>query len=127
MSKSKLVREPLDRPHLKSVVSGTSKTVQSHKAACCINRIMDSVNRTGVLPVNPRAREPQYGDVSGLNKPFDQLIGETASTFSALSADISVKRAKDREARAAARKAAYDADVEAAVQKRLAEKGSATT
>jgi hypothetical protein len=76
----KSIRSPLDRPHLKTLVEGVSKTEQSHKDKCCINRIMDSVSRTGVLPLNPTGREPQYADVTHLQGDLTNLINKSRDT-----------------------------------------------
>ncbi|QKI28891.1 VP3 [Trichosanthes kirilowii gokushovirus] len=75
MAKGKLVvRGPLDRPHLKTPSGGVSLTEQSHKDALCINRIMRTVERVGAIPPDPRGRVPNYGDVSHLNKPYDEVL-----------------------------------------------------
>lgn len=114
-----MFRNPLDRPHLKSNVSGVSRTHRAHKDACCINRIMSTVNRTGMLPINPRRTEPQYGDVSGLNKPLSVLISEQESTLSELLVADAAQRKEAAVKRKAAKDAKYAADVEAAVSARL--------
>lgn len=56
-------------------VEGDSRTVQSHKDQTDINNIVARYDRTGTLPEG--RMQPQYGDVSELNKPLDQAIQES--------------------------------------------------
>lgn len=74
------VRHPLFLPHSPLALDSTLITEQSHKDAVCINRMMRAVERHGVIPVDPRGRVPNYGDVSDLNVPFSQLIMRTRDT-----------------------------------------------
>lgn len=73
-----LIRRQLARPHLAVAFEGVSRTEQSHKDSVCINRIMQSVSRTGVLPVVTKV--PNYGDVSHLNRPYSDLLTEARIT-----------------------------------------------
>jgi len=74
------VRHPFDRDACLSKMGGESKTQQSAKESCCINRIMNSVGRTGAIPVDPRGRVPHYGDVSHLNRPYAEMLQESMDT-----------------------------------------------
>lgn len=75
-----VVRHPLSLHHSPLELDSTVVTEQSHKEVVCINRIMRNVERHGVIPVDPRGRVPNYGDVSHLNQPLDQLITQSRDT-----------------------------------------------
>lgn len=46
-----------------------------------VNQIVETFTRTGQLPA--AKRQGYYGDVTGLNKPFDQLINESREFIAA--------------------------------------------
>lgn len=74
------VRHPMARVHCRVFCGGESKTEQSHKTVVDINRMMSQAERHGVIPIDPRGRVPNYGDVSHLNLPFDELLKRTRDT-----------------------------------------------
>lgn len=60
-----------ERFRVQTVPEGETRTVQSHKDLTDINNIVARYQRTGYIP--PARIEPQYGDVSELNKPLVEL------------------------------------------------------
>lgn len=62
-----------------SVVSGESKTQQSHKATVDVNNIIARFDRTGQLP--PHMHEPQYGDVTMMNGNLQEVLDRANMTI----------------------------------------------
>jgi len=99
--------------------------MQSFKEGACINRLMSGYDRTGIIPPDPAGRVPNYGDVSHLNLPLDQLIAVQRETESNLVRYTEEQKEKIRLDRIAKRKdvekqaAAYRAHL-AAVDKNTA-------
>lgn len=113
------VRHPLARPHSPIVCGGESRTEQSHAIQCDINRLIRTFERTGSLPIDPRGRVPNYGDVTHLNKPFDQLLVDARNANEQLQRFTREQKEKIRLARLekhrqmASKAAAYDAHLAA--------------
>lgn len=70
-----VVRHPFSRLRVLTVNVGESLTHQSHAESCDVNNIISRYDRTGVLPLP--SREPQYGDVTGLQGELTTLLGES--------------------------------------------------
>lgn len=70
----KRFKSPYDRVRSVTVIEGESMTDESHRESCDIHTIIRQFDRTGLLPPDPRGREPQYGDVSHLNRDLTSLI-----------------------------------------------------
>lgn len=98
-----VVRHPFSRVKVSVKLVG-GKTHQSFKASCCVNRIMQSIERTGVIPPDPLGRVPNYGDVSHLNLPLDQLIARQREVGDKLVKYTADQKEKIRLARIAKRK-----------------------
>lgn len=100
------IRKPMDTSiKVTSDPVGESKTHQSFREETDINVIMDRFQRTGQLPPS-RQREPQYMDVSELNKPLSDVINQTAET---LEKSRNFFNEKEKTAKDAAKKAAREA------------------
>lgn len=93
-------RHAYSRVRIRTEITDPSLTHQSHKENCCINKIMRHVERTGMLPPQVKVREPQYGDVSHLNRPFDQLLQESRDTLQSVNDVLKSKAAADAKAKA---------------------------
>lgn len=72
------VRHPLDRPHCDTPINLPSKTMQAFVDESKISTIYERFTRSGVLP--PPGRQPQYGDVSALNRDLSELHSEMQAT-----------------------------------------------
>lgn len=70
-------RPPYHR-HSVTLSAPESLTHQSHAESCDINTIIRQFDRTGLLP--PATKQPQYGDVSELNRDLTELIAEADET-----------------------------------------------
>lgn len=100
------IRKPMDTSiKVTSDPVGDSKTHQSFREESDINVIMDRFQRTGQLPP-ARQKEPQYLDVSELNKPLSDVINQTAET---LEKTRNFFDEKEKTTKEAAKKAARDA------------------
>lgn len=66
------IRKPWERVRVSVVTDTPTMTQQSHRDQTDVNAIIARFDRTGELP--PNASVPQYGDVSDLNRPYDELI-----------------------------------------------------
>jgi len=127
----RLIRRPLDRPHVSTVLEGVSRTEQSHKEACCVNRVMSHVARTGVMP--PSDRVANYGDVSHLNRPYAEMLSEARVTSDRLHKYTAGEKEKIRLAKIAQRKkdaddaAKYRASVASADKSAAASTDKSTT
>lgn len=74
-------KKQLSQQQYKTIVSQTpSKTHQSHADSCDINSVIKTYARTGVLPPNTRGTQPQYLDVSDLNRPYSDILEEVRDT-----------------------------------------------
>ena len=71
--KTCFVRRWYDRLRLQTLFEGESMTVQSEKDLTDINNIVARFDRTGELPPG---REGVFGDVTHLNKPFQEIIDD---------------------------------------------------
>jgi len=67
---------PGERIRVQSVPEGETRTVQSEKDLTDINNIVQRYQRTGFLP--PPTMQPQYGDVTALNRPLIELVTDAA-------------------------------------------------
>lgn len=67
-------RHPFSRYRVEFKSDMESMTHQSHAESCDINKIIAQYDRTGLIPPDPRGRDPQYADVSDLNRDLTSLI-----------------------------------------------------
>lgn len=75
------VRRGWERERVATVITGESKTQQSHAASVDVNNIIKRFERTGVMPTG--LSPGQYGDVSDLNAPLGELIESSKATLGA--------------------------------------------
>jgi len=73
-----------------------SRTVQSEKDSCDINKIVAQYHRTGVMP-HMAARMPEFGDVSEVGdfREAMERVQSTQKWFSRLPAKVRAKFAND--------------------------------
>lgn len=71
----RIVRRPWERTRVSFTCEGESKTQQSHRDSVDVNAIVARFDRTGQLP--PGRIDPQYGDVSDMNRPYAELIEQS--------------------------------------------------
>lgn len=78
---------------------GESKTQQSHRDSVDVNSIVKRFDRTGQLP--PPRMEAQYGDVSGLNRPYAELIEESRQVLDKTGQFVEERDEKEKAAKLA--------------------------
>lgn len=72
------IRGAWDRVRFPEFPEGETMTQQHHKDLTDINHIVARYDRTGQLP---QGRVGQYGDVSGLNAPLQELVSASQNTI----------------------------------------------
>lgn len=86
------VRNPFSRYRTSLQFMGVSRTIQSVAYESDINRIVERYKRDGILP--PALSQPQFEDVSGLNRDFGELVAAAGSTLQAFSDNESQRHKK---------------------------------
>lgn len=82
-----------------TVIEGESMTDQSQSDSVDINKIMRSVERTGIMPVNDRV--PMFEDVTALQGDFTEMVNDSRAVQSVVKEKLD-ERVKAEEAEAAA-------------------------
>lgn len=82
-----VVRHPYSRLRVTVRSDLASRTQQSHKDQCDINKILRRFDNTGELP--PPTREAQYGDVTGLQGDLTERINTSREVLDQAGRDLS--------------------------------------
>ena len=91
------VRRPWERHRTITLVEGESKTDTSFGNETNINKIIARFSRTGILPAD-QGREPQYADVTHLQKDLTEVIAEgRAAEARVLAANRELQNAKQEQ------------------------------
>jgi len=94
------VRRPWERHRTITLVEGESKTDTSFGNETNINKIIARFSRTGIIPTD-QGREPQYADVTHLQKDLTEVISEgRAAEQRVLEANRALQNAKQEKQKA---------------------------
>lgn len=86
------VRHPFERERSQVDCGGESRTQQSHKDSVDVNKIIARFDRTGQLP--PARSDGQYGDVSGLNAYFGDVLIKSQQDIETAQAFLDARKAQ---------------------------------
>lgn len=92
------IRPPYARPRSKTIIEGESMTQHSHADQTNVNLIVERFQRTGYMP--PPTRQPQYGDVTGLQVDLTEAYNRSLDTIQSAqeyAAQWEIQRAKEAE------------------------------
>lgn len=88
-------RHPFSRVRVHPLLSGESRTHQSHRDEVDINNVIARFDRNGELPNRPQT--PQYADVTEFSGDPTDLINRSRATLDTVGAFVSQREAAQAE------------------------------